>query len=387
MPPPTPPSIRTVLVAAMLTVALVPAALVGLVGVHSITRSVRSEAQSRVDQDLEIVRTAYADQLAHLAYSLEVSAHRVGRDGHPPEALASLRQALGLTVLNLCDAEGRPLAGSHAATAQLVPLGQDPVLRQALLGRPAWGTVSLDPERLRLEGGPALEQAAALGEGGAGPATRSALMWWVAVPLRGESGRVAALLYGGRLLNFDAELVDQLRDTVFSEADYGGKPRGTVTLFAGDVRVATNVLAANGERAVGTRVSEAVRRTVLEQGRSYTGEALVVDAWYLSAYSPLRDPAGRTIGMVYVGLLRAPYDDLRSRLIGQFLQPVALVGGLAVWAALYIANRITRPLRALSHSASKLAEGDWEHAHDIPGSYLELESLAGDYADMRLAIQ
>jgi signal transduction histidine kinase len=120
---------------------------------------------------------------------------------------------------------------------------------------------------------------------------------------------------------------------------------------------------------------------------NYTGEAMVVDAWYLSAYTPLRDPSGKTIGMIYVGLLRAPYDDMRDGFIARFLLPVGVVGLLAVWAALYIVNRITLPVRALGHSASRLAKGDWEHQITIPHTYQELENLAGAYTDMRTAIQ
>jgi two-component system NtrC family sensor kinase len=212
-------------------------------------------------------------------------------------------------------------------------------------------------------------------------------MWWIALPIFEGTGRVKGLLYGGRMLNFNYDLVDRLRAGVFSETDYNGKPRGTVTIFKNEVRVATNVLSRDGARAIGTRVSETVRRTVLEQGMNYTGEALVVDAWYLSAYSPLRDPAGQTIGMIYVGLLRAPYDDMRDGFIARFLLPVGVVGLLAVWAALYLANRITRPVRALSHSASQLADGDWDHPFAIPRAYRELENLAGAYADMRSAIR
>jgi signal transduction histidine kinase len=44
-------------------------------------------------------------------------------------------------------------------------------------------------------------------------------------------------------------------------------------------------------------------------------------------------------------------------------------------------------VRALSHSASRLAKGDWDHPFAIPHSYQELENLAGAYTDMRSAIQ
>jgi two-component system NtrC family sensor kinase len=374
----------------MLAVALVPAVLIGAIGVYSINKSVRSEAQSRVNQDLEIVVTSYREQLARLAYSLETASSRVGLAADAPaEILSAIRRELDLTVLNLCDAEGRPMAGSHPETVQRIPLSRDPVLRKALEGRSAWGTVLLDPDRLLMEGGPALQNAVPIynGDQSGEPISRAALLWWIACPIVEPNGRVKALLYGGRVLNFNNELVDQLRDTVFSEKDYQGKPRGTVTIFKNEVRVATNVLTRDGARAVGTRVSEAVRPTVLEQGMNYTGEALVVDAWYLSAYTPLRDPSGKTIGMIYVGLLRAPYDDMRDDFIARFLLPVGMVGLLAVWAALYIVNRITLPVRALSQSASRLARGDWEHQITIPHTYQELENLAVAYSDMRTAIQ
>jgi hypothetical protein len=337
----------------MLALALVPAVLTSAIGVYSINKSVRSEAQSRVNQDLEIVMTSYRDQLARLAYSLEISAGRVGPAAdNPTETLSAIRGELDLTVLNLCDAEGRPMAGSHP-TVQRIPLSRDPVLRKALEGRTAWGTVLLDPERLQLEGGPALQNAVLIynGDKGGEPVSRAALMWWIAFPIIADSGRVKALLYGGRVLSFNSDLVEQLRAAVFSEADYQGKPRGSVTIFKNDVRVATNVLTHDGARAIGTKISEAVRRTVLEQGMNYTGEALVVDAWYLSAYSPLRDPSGKTIGMIYVGLLRSPYDDMRDGFIARFLLPVGVVGLLAVCAALYMVNRITLPVRALKGSA------------------------------------
>jgi two-component system NtrC family sensor kinase len=383
-------SIRTVLVAWMLAVALVPAGLIGAIGVYSINKSVRSEAQSRVNQDLEIVVTSYREQLSRLAYALETSSSRVSLAAvAPAEILSAIRRELDLTVLNLCDAEGRPLAGSHPDTVQQIPLGRDPVLRKALEGRSAWGTVLLDPDRLLMEGGPALQNAVPIynGDQSGEPTSRAALLWWIACPIVEPSGRVKALVYGGRVLNFNYELVDKLRDAVFSEMDYKGKPRGTVTIFKNEVRVATNVLTHDGARAIGTKVSEAVGPTVLEQGMNYTGEALVVDAWYLSAYTPLRDPSGKTIGMIYVGLLRAPYDDMRNGFIARFLLPVGMVGLLAVWAALYIVNRITLPVRALSQSASRLARGDWEHQITIPHTYQELENLAGAYSDMRTAIQ
>ena len=77
-----------------------------------------------------------------------------------------------------------------------------------------------------------------------------------------------------------------------------------MTVFLGDLRVSTNVLDANGARAVGTRVSQAVYNQVLLQGQNYVGPAFVVNNWYIGRYLPLRDHQKKVVGMLYVGARR-----------------------------------------------------------------------------------
>jgi two-component system NtrC family sensor kinase len=383
-------SIRTALLWGVLAMAVLPSVLVGGIGVYSIGSSVRREAQSNIDRDLATVFTSYQRELARLAAALQAAGRRVEPAmADPTPVLAAIRRDLGLNVVNLSDPSGRPLDGRGADPSLRVPVDRDPVLRRALEGRVAHGTVALDAERLLLEGGSALQAALAIPAVASGgkPESRSALFWWVASPILDTRGEVAAVLYGGRALNFNDELVDTLRDEVFGPSGDSGPPRGTVTIFLGDVRVATNVRTREGERVIGTRVSERVRAAVFEAGRAYSGEALVVDHWYLSAYTPLRDPTGKTIGMLYVGSLRAPYDELRNSLIGRFLLPVAVVALLAIAGALYGASRITRPVRALGDAATRLARGDWEHRIGRGAAFRELEDLAAAYDDMHLAIQ
>lgn len=382
-------SIRRALMAGMLAVTIVPSVIVVAIGAHNLGRSVRREAQTRVNQDLRIVMSAYQDQLAGLESSLEAAAGRIPPTGEPPEAfLGAVRRELDLDLLNLCDVAGRPLDGRDPATGP-IPVETDPVLRQALLGRPARGTVILDPDRLMIEGGPALPRAVVLHPGGspAGSPGVDALAWWVAVPVRSAGGRVERVLYGGRILNHNNDLVDRLRDAVFGGPGEEGVPPGTVTIFIHDLRAATNVPGKGGGRAVGTRVSDAVRTAVLDRGENYTGEALVVNEWYLSAYRPLHEPGGRTVGMIYVGVPRRPYDEARNRLILNFLWPVALVGLLAVGAGWLLARRITRPVQALGHAVSRLTVGDWDHRLELPDSYRELHDLAAAYDEMQTALE
>jgi signal transduction histidine kinase len=74
------------------------------------------------------------------------------------------------------------------------------------------------------------------------------------------------------------------------------------------LRVVTSVRDGAGRRAVGTYIPasgpdgpDPVVAAVL-RGERYQGRAWVVDAWYVTAYEPLRSPAGRIEGMLFVGV-------------------------------------------------------------------------------------
>ena len=88
----------------------------------------------------------------------------------------------------------------------------------------------------------------------------------------------------------------------------------TATIFQrlneqGDMlRVATTVQTTTSKRAIGTYIpavnpdgaNNPVISAILE-GKTYHGRAYVVNAWYLTAYEPLKDSSGKLVGMLYVG--------------------------------------------------------------------------------------
>ncbi|SDF54396.1 Methyl-accepting chemotaxis protein [Blastococcus aurantiacus] len=135
--------------------------------------------------------------------------------------------------------------------------------------------------------------------------------------------RLPQVLVGGRWLGQNADVdvpapvVDEIKTMVGA----------TVTIFQrtpqGLLRVATNVQAASGARAIGTYIPEtnpdgtpnAVVSTVLG-GETYRGNALVVDSWLVSAYAPLFDRAGEVIGVLYVGVKQENLPALRESLDG-----------------------------------------------------------------------
>lgn len=82
---------------------------------------------------------------------------------------------------------------------------------------------------------------------------------------------------------------------------------GTATIFQiipqGALRISTNVLKADGTRAVGTYIpsDSAVYKAVIA-GQTYSGRAVVVDTMSITAYKPIKSASGSTIGMLYVGV-------------------------------------------------------------------------------------
>jgi two-component system, NtrC family, sensor kinase len=409
-------TLRRTLMVAMALLALLATAILGVVGALTISRTVIQEAQSRVTKDLSVLRSQYHNEMQVLALRLEHRARGLRPDSPGlAEGLQEIRRDLGFTVLNLCDPEGRPLMGTHPPGAGPLPIERDPVLRRALEGRPAWGTFRLDAERLLAEGGAPLQRAMAVyppvPSSGTSPetpaateeapaateetpaaaeetpaATEEALFRWFAQPLLDERGRVAALLYGGRALNYDYEFVDNLRDLLFGREEFRGKPVGTVTIFLDGVRVATNVVGPGRLRAIGTTVSESVRRQVLEGGQVWSDRARVVDDWYITGYEPLTTPDGEIVGMLYVGLLEAPYLQMRMALMGRLLLPAGLVGLLAIGLSLVIAGRMTRPVQDLSRAADRLAEGEWDQPLAVSSGYAEINHLSDAFHRMQAAI-
>jgi len=168
-------------------------------------------------------------------------------------------------------------------------------------------------------------------------------------PVRDEDNRVIGAVMTAYLFNNDFTLVDQIKEV-------GGIE--TATIFLGDLRVSTNVMTDEGKRAVGTRVSQAVREVVLEQGRAYVGRAYVVNEWFITRYEPLHNHQGQVVGSLYVGTPESVFLGL-VQVFNERLVFIALVPGiLAAIIAVPIAQVITQPVAELVEAHRRLAQGD-----------------------------
>lgn len=167
-----------------------------------------------------------------------------------------------------------------------------------------------------------------------------------------------AALVGGILLNQNLVFIDTINDLVYRTASLPEGSQGTATLFLEDVRVSTNVRLFEGKRALGTRVSAAVRRTVLDEGRVWLDSAFVVNDWYVSAYEPISDSFGKRVGMLYVGFLEAPFARAKTETIVGIVVAFLLVTIASVPIFLRWARAIFKPLERMTGTIARVEQGD-----------------------------
>ncbi len=365
-------SLRTKLIASFLFVVVAGGILSSLIGTRLVADAIVSQARNKVKHDLNTAWLIYNQSVDRIRNVVQLTAAdrtlpelmKSGRWKSLEEFLIKRRKDFGLDLLTLTNARGKVLLRTHHPFQTGDDQGSDPLVQRALKGEPAASTVIVPREELAKERNDLAERAFTLfvptPKAKEVPVDRqtSGMMLKAACPVWDGNGRMVGALYGGVLLNRDFQIVDKVRDLLYGEGRYKGKEMGTATIFQGDLRISTNVLDEKGQRAIGTRVSEEVYRAVLEKGELWLDRAFVVHDWYLTGYQPIRDITGRIVGILYVGMLEAPYMDLRNKVVYSFFGIGVLGVAIVVLLYFFITSGITRPLREMAAATRKIAEGD-----------------------------
>nr|CBA32383.1 hypothetical protein Csp_D31870 [Curvibacter putative symbiont of Hydra magnipapillata] len=124
------------------------------------------------------------------------------------------------------------------------------------------------------------------------------------------------LTLAGKPVNMDFGLVDQFTEATGAVA--------TVFASSGEdfVRVTTSLKNDKGERVVGTQLDRAhPGYKAVREGNSFTGLAALFGRQYMTHYEPIKDGAGKVVGLAFVGLdftdyLKSLKDTIRAMKIG-----------------------------------------------------------------------
>ena len=372
-----------------------------VLGAVIINRTTLAEAQRRVSLDL---RSAWSvlhgeeEQLRLLVNVLSTGkrVERAYEKTNPLEdraALEAVRKQCNIDFLALTDNKGQVLVRTLEPYNTGDYVSMDPFVNDALKGEIAGGLAVLSPERLRREGGNLEERAFIVFEPTPKAKLRSrsseaaGMVLIGAAPVYDDDHTLRGVLYAGILLNRNYALVDTIRSIVFEDKKYEGRHVGTVTIFQWDTRIATNVTLANGNRAIGTRVSADVYDTVLENGIPWYDRAFVVNDWYLSAYDPVLDVEGKVIGILYVGVLAKQYDDLKRGLWKMYVAISCAVALFVLAVGLIFSRKLTGSLTRLADGAGKISNGDLNHVVEEPDTNDEVRDLTRTFNAMAVSLR
>jgi len=366
---------------------------------------------ARVARDMQLAQTFY-----HLTLGeLENMASRAAKDGlirqnlpammrgeSEPRAAVEAELAIhmsGLTLggnhlLALLDADGRLLAGwKQTSAATLEPLTpstgwQELAIYKTALSerRTATGTEAIYDVLLAKVGLEEMAHIDILETPKAAPdlydprEAHAGLALTSVAPVLDPEGNVIGAAMTFHLLNNDFTLVDRIREVAEVE---------TSTIFFGDLRVSTNVLTAEGKRAIGTRLSKEVRDVVLGEGKAYVGPAFVVRENYITRYEPLLDHSGRRIGIIYVGVRQASFYELVNLLNQRVLTVAAMMILLTIILTTPVTRAVTRPLNQIKDlvlANQRVAAGDMSVRVPVRASG-EIGQLASSFNQMLDTLQ
>jgi two-component system NtrC family sensor kinase len=346
-----------------------------VVGAVLLSRSVRAEAFARVRNDLKAARRVLDDQLLYLSFAAELLVSGRIEDVELPVKPDLMR------LVGIGEGEGRG-TGKPGLTSRDPARDSGSLYRYLTenehldISKGGRGFVSIPISILEAEGfqSPKITARSACAGGSS---------FWLFATDEGTKGKG----FAGVLLNGNEELVFGIQSTLFGEGMYGKKPFGTFTIFCGDRRVATTVIGPTGEIALGTTVSDVVRKKVLVEGQVWLDRAFVVDDWYLSAYEPIADIAGKTIGILYVGVLERKYLDIQRRVV-LVLSAITLPAlGLLLLGVFYLSRGIVKPVSMLADASKKIENGDFGSAVPEDGRVDEIRTLAHSFKSMADAIK
>lgn len=343
-----------------------------LVGVSLVNSRIAVQAQEKVRTDLNTAREVYHTEAEHIRNVVRFAATfpvlsediALNNSKRVVSFISTLRKNEELDILTLVDRSGRVLFRARNSLVKGDMLAENQLVARALKGETVAGTDIMASAQIIKEGADLARQATIplVATPMAHPGTKKieqAGMFLVAsVPVKNRSGTIVGAIYGGVLLNGNNQLVDKIKKIVYEGVQFQGDDVGTATIFLDDVRISTNVLKPDAQRAIGTKLSAEVYDRVMVEKLKWVGRAFVVKDYYFTAYEPISDISGRVVGSLYVGMLEKPYSAVKRELF--LLFGLVLLAGslLGIAVSGFISSRLARPIRELMDMVKRFTSGE-----------------------------
>jgi len=377
--------LQTRLIVGFLIATCLTGFVAALVGIWTINKSTMDEVQNRVRQDINTAKLIYNHTLERIVSLIQFSAegsdlyealgdgkkqrleHLNGLIRHV-QVIQTSGEHPFLDMLSVVDMNGKVLYRAANPKISGDDMLWDPVVRKCIETRAPQASTQLIPIEKIIRENPSLAERVTieivktpksiemeekqLSEG---------MVMRAAYPIMDKKQKLLGVLIGGVLLSRDRSIVDKVRETIYHDEKYQGREIGVATIFQGGVRIATNVMTTENQRAIGTTLSKEVYNRVIKEGKDWVGRAFVVNEWYITTYTPLYNIDRKLIGILYTGILEAKYRDIMWKMIWIILGITTLGMIIAFIISLRMGNTIIKRIRILKKGTEAIASGNLDY--------------------------
>ncbi len=317
--------LRKLLIMVICIVLLTAAAIFGTAH-HFMKRGFADESAQAVTRLRDVVVRNIGDRSSKFLEEVALVAQHADfvaavAEGNGPRAVELSRRLMrdvGSDFMTVTDDKGNVLARGHSDKTGDSVLDQDTV-RRALRGEASVGVISGTVVPFTLRAG---------------------------APIRRDGKVIGTVAIGTSLVR--EGFVDDLKSFTGLE----------VTVFKGDTRVMTTIVR-DGKRAVGTRMDNPrVMETVFNAGKTFLARNVILGSEYETAYWPILDMEGKTIGMWFIGMPVASIIEVQDRVTNSSLAVMAGVLPVMIAVAWLLSRALSRPISRTTAYATAVAGGD-----------------------------
>ncbi|MCK9170685.1 MAG: methyl-accepting chemotaxis protein [Treponema sp.] len=130
------------------------------------------------------------------------------------------------------------------------------------------------------------------------------------------------------------------------------------SIFQGDTRISSTVTGTDGKRITGTKLTnQTIIKTVLSDGKIYTGRNVVAGKLYDTSYWPITNSDGRPVGIF---LIAKDMAVIRRQLINQLVSSVVLTlicTAVVMIICIFFIRTIIKPVKTATAMLKDISEG------------------------------
>ncbi len=371
------------LTVAFLSVILVPMLLMAYLSNRVIEARLLKESQEKLAIGLKAAQTEYyvhGDQMRYgmlQAASMEEIKSAVARRDKPylKKMMRNWHEMRPyVDIWSIVDKDGRVIARLNTdQSGDKVELNE--LIERAIsLGEPQTATEVIPLDLLRLEGNE-LQQRTRLRDADEALKPSDVMALMVVTPVLDAGRRTIGAIITGDAINNDAYVPDTVAyklPGMFTTITYKGR------------RIATNLTDGAGRQLTGTNLPpEALQ--MISSGKSAFMELNMPDTTFISMFEPIRDAKGGIIGSIDVGMSKDKLWAIQ-RQTQTIIAAITVLGIImSLIAAMFLTNRITRPLKSLKEKLGNYTE--WNstarlHVNGDKDTKDEIVSLAATFNSM-----